>query len=343
MKIFSYIDLNNEINKLKQMTQNCYICDQIDDIVLYYNLKPVMYIDPKMYTKSINDNLKPICEKCLIPFVFKRQLFFNICAICKCYNKYPGGPPEITENCTEIHSNVVDGNFKFNSSEYPYLKDGDLLCKNCFEDIISKPETQKIIYKDDCLDDKQCSQCKIMWKDAIFPKDTDVMSWAYFKSDNIFEYGWLGQFKITSENVNFKKGDHICNDCLKTIKYENNLTIECEICHKKYRSLGHGMKGDGCAAYIYDTIISGGFGSKYDSMSDSEAVRFKIERPKNLLHGALICDNCIDELIENGTCLKPVSYQDDDDIYSVPIKMALPNEENMNEENMNRDNGNDGW
>lgn len=61
------------------MPLNCYICDQTNNIALYYILKPDLYfepsyIDPKFYTQPITEDLKPICEKCLIPFVLERQM-----------------------------------------------------------------------------------------------------------------------------------------------------------------------------------------------------------------------------------------------------------------------------
>lgn len=310
----------------------CYICDKNNNISIYYKLKPRLYIDPKIYTLPITDDLKPICENCVIEFLFERQMGFDICGICKCYNKYSGMPPIITNDCKEIQSNAADGNYYFNGTNYPNLKDNDLLCKNCFQEIISKSDTIKKDFKqNNSRENLNCSKCNINWNDAKFPSDSSVLCWAKFRTDNIFSYGLAGEFKITSNNnCNFKNGDNICNDCLKSINYEKYLGTECDICHNKYPSMGLYMEGDNCASRIFDTIISGGYGSKYDSFSERECVRFASERPKELPHGALICDVCIDKLIENGTCLEPESYSDvyNDDL-SVPIFTTLPNSQNM--------------
>jgi hypothetical protein len=292
------------------MAEYCCFCDQLHTIVLYYDPKFMLYINPKKYTHSISEDLQPICEKCLILFVFESQFAFDICTICKCYNESNN---IITQNCSEIHSTIDnDDKFKFNSSVYPHLKDGPI-CKKCFDTIISKPDTQKIISKSDTqkiakshpFDNRECCKCKIKWANAKFPKKTDVMSWCKFVSSDIFEYGLVGQFKVKSKNNNFNKGDYLCNNCLKSLKYVPFLSIECDICHKKYQSLGNDMEGDGCAAYVRDNIIEGGYGSGYDSCSTIECIRFLTKRPENIPNNALICDNCIDILIDNGTCLDP--------------------------------------
>lgn len=225
-----------------------------------------------------------------------------------------------------------DGNFKFNSSNYSNLKDDDPLCRKCFQDIISKSDTERI--DDDNNDignnnDRECCCCGIKWENAKFPQDSDVKSWAIFISDNVFRYGICGEFQVISEGVNFKKGNQLCNDCLKSLKYELYMAIECKICNKRYQSLGHEMEGNGCAATVYDTVISAGYGSKYDCMSERDYIKFTTERPKHLPHRALICDDCIDELIKNDICFKPISYYDE---FSIPIKSSLPTDENMNDD-----------
>lgn len=310
---------------------NCYICDEQNDVTIYYKLKPVMYIDPKIYTQPLTDDMKPICEKCFIPFIFERQMRFNTCAICQCYNRSSGSVPSIV-NDNEIHSNMKDGNYYFNKELFPSLKNKDTLCKKCFKHIISHSDTKRIdVDKNFDRNNMQCTKCNVFWENAKFPKNSDVMCWANFSANNIFDYGLAGQFKLLSENDKFKNGDYLCNDCLKSMKYEAYLGTECEICHNKYPSLGYGMAGSHCAAWIYDTVISGGYGSKYDSMSERENVRFKKERPKHLPFGSLICDPCIDKLIHEDVCLYPECYDDDHDMsqYTVPIFTTLPTEKNM--------------
>lgn len=289
------------------MTAYCYICNQNENkIALYYQIKFSLYIDPKNYTKPITDDLKPICENCLVPFIFKRQMCLNICSLCKCYDKYEGRRPIISNNCTEIHSNIpsryIDSgnfNYSFNPENFNDLKAGDELCKKCFEEIISNPDSKKIIKNLNNEKKIECMICKTN-KIEIYEQ------WANFDSDNVFMLGGLIEYKLTSNNYNVKKGDSICNDCIKSIEYQPYLGIECDICHKKFISLGNGMEGHGCAARINDTSICCGYGSKFDS--DDESIKFVSERPNYLPYESLICDICIDELIKNGTCLPPIYH-----------------------------------
>jgi hypothetical protein len=175
--------------------------------------------------------------------------------------------------------------------------------------------------------DLECKLCHVKFKDATFPKDSHILAWANISKNNTFTYGLSGSFKITS-NILLEEGDHVCNQCLINLKYEPHLNIECSVCHKYYQSIYDDKSGIGCAAWIHDKSISGGYGSSYDSFSEREQVTFAIERPEHMKYGELICDTCISNLIQKGICMNPECYSDS---YSdsVTVNSILPNNENL--------------
>ncbi len=154
-----------------------------------------------------------------------------------------------------------------------------------------------------------CSKCSNEWNEDHFPEGSDVMAWACVTSQNTFSYGFHGGFQLVEPKAfdlpeDKIDGARLCNECLSTMKYEPLLSIECDVCHKKYRDAGCGQGGHGCAATIHDDHIRGFYGSvKYDSFGHQDDIPFTdYEKPMWLPHGGMICDTCIDELIAKGVC-----------------------------------------
>ena len=144
-----------------------------------------------------------------------------------------------------------------------------------------------------------CTVCQKGWTEDSFPEDSDIIAWANFEKDNIFEYGISGSFKLLSDRK-FAEGDLLCNNCLKTFQHEPYLGVTCPVCQKSYQQYFTNMGFD-CSADIMEDHIDCGYGSKYDS----DRIAFVSERPAHLKLKTIICDFCIDKLIEAGVCQKP--------------------------------------
>ncbi len=154
---------------------------------------------------------------------------------------------------------------------------------------------------------QQCTKCSKKWKDDQFPEGSDVLAWAMVRSKNTFDYGINGSFKLINPQT-FGIADEklqdalVCNGCLSTMSYEPLINIECDVCHKTFGN-NDCEAGDGCAARVYDDHISGGYGSKHDSFGHDDDIPFtNYERPAWLAYKSMICDGCIDSLLERGIC-----------------------------------------
>lgn len=257
----------------------CYICSNNNEIVLYYDLQNELYIDPKTYQEQITQDLKQICNKCVINLILTRHTYFA-CTSCKCYTK------DISKDINEF---IQFSNYH--------------LCKKCIDKI-------QVDNKGIENEHESCSNCK-----EVYDKYSDNMSWAIFFQDNIFSYGSSGEFKLISDNFHFKRRDRLCSNCLKSMKYEEYLGVECEVCHNKYKSLisGHHNFGHTCSAMINDTSICASYGSNYEE----QKVKFVTGRSVDLEFGAICCDNCISRLISDGICFLPKDKSEPNISYTI--------------------------
>lgn len=82
-------------------------------------------------------------------------------------------------------------------------------------------------------------------------------------------------------------------------------TFNCHSCNKTFEELFTCSSNQalGCAAEVYETYIRGYYGSrKYDD----HRIDFMENVQNDLKPGDIICDDCIDELIERGICAKSI-------------------------------------
>lgn len=123
--------------------------------------------------------------------------------------------------------------------------------------------------------------------------------------DNHFTYGISGIFKLAAPTL--KKGDTICNDCLKEMgddKISPAKTVKCTNCGSMYQSCWEfdnaQPAGWGCSSSVYesnrdkDLKLHCGWGSNKDCDV------FNIIIP-GLKIGDNICDTCIDKYVQDGT------------------------------------------
>ena len=118
-----------------------------------------------------------------------------------------------------------------------------------------------------------------------------VVSWATVQS---YKLDGLGSIKTEKYPV------YICNLCINKFKLteiDPDPATACEVCHKKYLSFHENCDwGYNCDSAIYDDAIICGVGSRYD---DYELQWTSGERPVEYKNKKIICDSCIDHLINN--------------------------------------------
>lgn len=272
----------------------CYICQEVKQTELYYLLNDLSYINPKK-TNNIPENAKSICKECLPEFIIKRQLNFSCCVICKAYNNYPGAPARICNNKTEVHSNAVDGNYYVGPCTLPLeAKDNDLICKMCFENLKKKPTTKEL------LQDFNFSHCCLCKKD--FKQNED--NWGEngrIINDKMFKIGFDNIYKITDNKV-LKERGIFCSSCLMTLNYKQYFGSKCSVCKKKYACDEYGYSKEPCKWIIFDKVISKHDINHFENSNyfrkENEILEFVNERPKNFKFKKLICNFCVDKLIE---------------------------------------------
>lgn len=282
---------------------DCYICESRDnEIAFYYNVNPEYYVHLNNYDPSLHSTAKKICNACSVDMLLRRQGGFSICGSCKCYNKYQGCPPTVSNNCTIIHSNAVDGSWKI--IDKTDLVPNSVLCETCFGKlkttgkIVPAPTSRSEIEINSVRDEMQCSLCSCKWKDNKFPDDS--LSWAYMWGKNMFSYK-NDIFEIETK-IDISEEGQICNNCLGELEYKPYLSVKCGVCHNKFKALYDCMinQADGCSSYVYDNGINCGYGS----LLDGSYIKFVTERPKELCYGSSVCDLCIQKLIDDGICCK---------------------------------------
>ena len=121
-----------------------------------------------------------------------------------------------------------------------------------------------------------------------------------------FWYGLEGVYEFQKiPKSGLKKGDEICNNCMKENK-DNVIevkTIPCSICKTLYQPTYEDTQTQawGCAASCYKKNeklwISVGWGSKHDCS------RFEVVVPV-VSEGSLVCDKCIDDFVEEGSLVE---------------------------------------
>lgn len=81
-------------------------------------------------------------------------------------------------------------------------------------------------------------------------------------------------------------------------------TFCCNLCKKIFEELFENSSNQAfdCAAEVYKTHIRGYYGSRYDDCR----INFVGGMPNELKLGNIVCDECINELIEKGICVKAI-------------------------------------
>ena len=135
-----------------------------------------------------------------------------------------------------------------------------------------------------------------------------VMSWSTFDDEKTFST-WGGVFTVEEpiKPVDDKFPCSICNICIRKMKVEPLLSVECHVCHDKFQSTFDRCyeQAWGCASYISETGISCGYGSDKDCTSYGWTAKIKPEEYKDKSN---ICDTCINRLIENNTIVHLKSW-----------------------------------
>lgn len=101
-----------------------------------------------------------------------------------------------------------------------------------------------------------------------------------------FAFGISGVYKIHNyESLQLKTEDQICNECLRTLKFDPLTNVVCGVCREHFHAIWDlaGNIGWGCSSDVKDGVISCGFGSNFDECSFSTQL-------KNM---ETICDKCI--------------------------------------------------
>ena len=254
------------------------------------------------------------CNKCYINKSLKQQNSF-CCVNCQVYDNSIGAAPQIKKDKVLIYGSMEMENFEFilPLSELPsHLQQDGQLCKECLnklmnEGVIKKEENNnKLVENNDT--NTNCYLCKKQWDTndkEEFPHGTAIFCWATFSNPTMFTY-WQ-RYRLKDGEINSTKFPvQICNCCLKKMTYESDPIIECDNCHKLYEDIcgtydcqdvfGTSDWGRDCAAYISETGISCGYGSKYDDETFQWSCGIMPDKYKNM---KLMCDECIDNLIKD--------------------------------------------
>ena len=266
----------------------CYICEkQTHPISLYYLIgENPEYIDPKTYQGLIPAKAKPICSECLIKFLLNRQSNLRHCKQCQ---RFYSTRDKTCQTCQQ--ANQETGQIQHDSFYHFTHPKGD----NC----------------------KLCS-IKVTKPYVIGGESEGIeqIGWVGFSGPNIFS-GWLGDtYQIVSDEIIADAGNVVCDKCLDKYTSIPHLSVECNLCKKRFQATMPGSKTQGldCASTVRDHCIYGDYGSrKYDM----EIIKFADERPKNIKYGSSVCDGCITDLIRNGICVRK-SYYPSDEVDSDP-------------------------
>ncbi|BCS82624.1 hypothetical protein QLL95_gp0135 [Cotonvirus japonicus] len=250
----------------------CYNCEKTtNDINLYYliGIHPE-YIDPITYQQPIPSNAKPICSECTKNFILSRQ----------CNRK----------NCTKCN-----GSYSING-KLCFLQQND-----------QKPkQTNDYFHHFTSPKDENCKICSIK---VTIPytiggesEGLQQVAWVGFVGPNIFSE-WLGDtYQIDSDEIVADAGNVVCEKCLENFKSGPHLSVECNLCKKKFQAMMPGSKTQGveCSSSVRDHCIYGSYGShKYDL---NNPIMFVDSRPKYIKYKSSVCDECITELINKGIC-----------------------------------------
>jgi hypothetical protein len=154
-------------------------------------------------------------------------------------------------------------------------------------------------------------------------------------SNGIFE-GKLVKMNMKNLNIEHMKNKrchYLCRECTCLCEYhEIPKYIYCDLCHSEHERFhssdtqGEGLCGKVMRNCTYPTlwtpfkkyelidgyVINCEYPSKYDACDDSrEFIKFSTpELPEGFKIGMNICDECITNLIENGTCIRPTYVED---------------------------------
>jgi len=152
---------------------------------------------------------------------------------------------------------------------------------------------------------QKCTFCsKTGEKDPTNYQSDD--NWGTILDKNHFQDRTMTVYEILNYDFENQTEEHICNDCIDKVQLEPYLPVECDRCHKKFRSTFpynedkqfNSNQGIDCDSTVTDDIIVGAYGSNFDNVR----VTYANGRPDELEKSWNICDGCIEELIVTGVC-----------------------------------------
>nr|URM62459.1 hypothetical protein [Mimivirus sp.] len=209
----------------------CYDCGRMStNIVLHYNIKHKIYIESENYNIGKHQDFKPICEKCVIQFIFKRQNNYSDCNVCN----------------------------SFYQTSYNYRDNNR--CNIC-------RENESNISINRCMN---CIICNNNVRNIVDNNNPHVISWGTILNSTTFSYGLGGSFQIIDNTLPANSGvicsecmksyqfepllsvkcDH-CHHSFQSIVPDSDT------------------QGNGCASSVTDDCIIAYYGSEYDSESDN--------------------------------------------------------------------------
>lgn len=229
-----------------------------------------------------------VCLKCLDRFEVER--FYIHCDICN--KSYKSGPPD------ELFDRNSDEQARFKTNTTPIDNYGKILSDN------SQPPTE--ISTKELTKNRTCNESM----DDV--EDSDESEWGIKLTDEQMEH--MEQLNDDSYWINAKTYRQLEREKLQANDPEYKYVFsddEDDVVDKDWRNNGkednellrRRRPGTGkCDATILNSCICTGYDSSYDSYGN---IRYVGKRPDHLVSGALICDECITDLINRGICRDP--------------------------------------
>ncbi len=281
----------------------CYNCSiKADHYPLYFSENPSSYIEVSTFSGYLDDSYHPICKKCSIQFLLTKYYYKNKrCDLCLGFS----------QSLHSVYDNITDARFTYGkNSEYngqwkilindqrQKINNWSEVCDKCLISMITNEECIKLKY------DGLCNLCQKTHLDDEQP-DGSIPAWAKIVRKGIFEYFGFGVFEFVDsvpEVAELEVGC-LCVDCLKEIKCKKYIGAKCSLCSKKFHNTYFPSSSDlklgyGCASKVDKKEIKTFSNSKYSHGK----LLFLNDKPSYIEMGNIICDCCIDGLIEEEIC-----------------------------------------
>lgn len=157
-----------------------------------------------------------------------------------------------------------------------------------------------------------CRLCKklITQENQEKTGDSAIVSVAKMVNDKAFTYGISGLFEfqcgLFPPEIMPKKGDSICNTCLKAHRknIKPHLIVKCSVCGELHQACWEDDKssGWGCSGHVRSNNkklqIECGWGSSHDCDT------FAVKRRGKLKSRQTVCDKCIKSFLKSGRIQK---------------------------------------